>query len=462
MAYLQWLQATLPRAWSVPAHIRLIAEALDAVEQGEIDRLAVHMPPRHGKTENLTIRFPIWLLTRYPQRRYLLTAYNERIAAKFGRRARNLAKNILPLAADKTAVDDWETVQGGGLMTRGVGSPPTGVGFDGIVIDDPVRRRADAESPAFRERAWDWYTDDLYTRLEPGGFICLVMTLWHEDDIGARAIASEPNRWHVLKLPALAEVEDPMGREPGQALWPERYPAAALLRTREVMAAKGNLRGWEALYQQRPTPKEGAIFRVSALHYVDRLPSDLLKVRGWDLAASEGEGARTAGVLMGYSPSHERYYVVDAVAGAWESAERNRVLRQTAERDGVEVAIRIPQDPGQAGKDQAGQLIRLLAGFGVKAVRPTGDKTVRADPLAAQVNAGNVCLLKAAWNADYVEELRTFPGRRLDQVDASADAFNELADRSVPTDPDYLEAESTAADYHPLGIPAEPLRYRPL
>ena len=254
--YIEWLPNTLPRAWSVPEHIRLIAEALDAVERGEIDRLAVHMPPRHGKTENLTIRFPIWLLTRHPERRYLLTAYNERIAARFGRRARNLAKGMLDIAGDKKAVDDWETLQGGGLMTRGVGSPPTGVGFDGIVIDDPVRRRADAESAAFRERAWDWYTDDLYTRLEPGGFICLVMTLWHEDDIGARAIASEPDRWHVLKLPALAEDDDALGRHSGDPLWPGRFPADALHRTRDVMAAKGNLRGWEALYQQRPTPKE--------------------------------------------------------------------------------------------------------------------------------------------------------------------------------------------------------------
>lgn len=434
--YLSYLRSTLPRGWTADAdHICLIAEHLDAVERGEIDRLAIHMPPRHGKSETVTYRAPLYYLERNPTSNVLVTGYNERFARKFGRRTRNLAKERGLVAGDKSASDEWATPQGGLYMARGVGSPPTGTGFARIYIDDPIRRREDADSETFREKTWDWYTDDLYSRLEPGGAIILIMTLWHDDDVGARAVASEPGRWTVLKLPALAEASDPLGRAPGAALWPDRYSVEALERIRGVIARQDGERSWQALYQQNPTPREGAFFKVSQLEIEDALPAGCRKVRAWDMAASAGSGAYTAGVGMA-TDGRGNYFVYDVARGQWASDERDKSIRQTAEIDGVGVKVRGPQDPGAAGKQAAEAFTRLLAGFTVRTEPVSGDKETRADPFSSQVNAGNVKLVRGDWNAAYIEELRQFPaGKYKDQVDASADAFAELT--TVPDKPIY-------------------------
>ena len=377
-------------------------------------------------TETVTVRFPVYLLEADPAERILVTGYNERMARRFSRKTRTIAKTRIALAADKAAADEWETDAGGGLVARGVGTPPTGFGFGWIFIDDPIKKREEAESEVYREKVWDWYTDDLYTRLEPGGKIVLTLTRWHHDDIAARAIASEPDRWRVLKLPALAEENDPLGRQPGEALWPERFSAEALERIRSVQSDNGGAYAFEALYQQNPTPREGAFFRVSQLKILPAAPANLKTVRAWDLAAST-KGDYTAGVKLGRDDAG-LFYVLDVVRGQWLPDERNRVMMQTAALDGRQTRIRLAQDPGQAGVDQIKALTLMFAGYNVKAERVSGSKETRADSFAAQVNAGNVKLVRGDWNRAFLEELRTFPlGKNDDQIDGAADAFNELA-----------------------------------
>lgn len=426
--FLEYLQAIAPKSWGYSAaHIRLICEHLDAVTRGEIDRLAFFMPPRHAKTETITVRYPVHRIERDQTMRCLITGYNERFARRLGRKSRNIAETRFQIARDKDAADEWETISGGGLLARGVGSPPTGVGFHLILIDDPIRRREDAESEVFREKVWDWYTDDLYTRLEPNGAIILTLTRWHHDDLAARAIASEPGRWTVVSLPALAGNDDALNRQPGAALWPERYDVAALSRIRDVMAGQEGLYSWEALYQQNPTPREGSFFKVTQLEIVDEAPANLRLCRAWDLAASAGRGDYTAGVKLGVT-SAGVWYVLDVRRGQFSTDDRNLLLRQTAQLDGRHCRIRLAQDPGQAGVDQVQLLVRMLAGFNVRAERVTGRKETRADGLSAQVNAGNVKLLRADWNKAFIEEMRTFPaGKHDDQIDAASDAFLELA-----------------------------------
>ena len=420
-SYLDFLKRTYPPTWTIDAeHIREIALHLEAVERGEIDRLAIHMPPRHAKSETVTYRFPVRWLLRNPTDNVLVTGYNERFARKFGRRSRNMAMELGIVGSDKTAADEWETTAGGLYMARGVGSPPTGTGFRLINIDDPIRRREDADSEVYREKVWDWYTDDLYTRLEPGGAIVLVMTLWHEDDLGARAVASEAHRWTVLKLKAIDDS--------GKALWPERYPVAALERIREVMRRNEGERSWEALYQQNPTPREGAFFKPGMLEIVDAIPGNLPSCRAWDMAATENDGDYTAGVKLAGPDATGLWYVVDVRRGRWGTDTRNQEIKAAALSDGTSVKIRGPQDPGAAGKEAAKAFVRMLAGYTVKTAMVSGAKEVRADPFSAQVNAGNVRLLRGDWNAAFIEELRTFPGgKHDDQVDAVSDAFAELA-----------------------------------
>jgi predicted phage terminase large subunit-like protein len=393
------------------------------------------MPPRHGKTETTTVRYPVYHLDRNPESSVLVTGYNERFARRFGRKTRNLAIEYgLQLEDNAKAADEWHLKAGGQLLTRGVGSPPTGVGFNRIVIDDPIRRREDAESEVYREKVWDWYTDDLYSRLEPGGAIVLIMTLWHEDDIGARAVASEPNRWHVLKLPAISD--------DGRALWPERYPIDALERIRGVVTRDEGERSWQALYQQNPTPKEGNTFKVSMIDIVDAAPLGLPIIRAWDIAATIGAGDYTVGVKL--TGSIDRgWFVLDVIRGQWDSSERDRLIGQTAQLDGRECTQIVPQDPGAAGKSQVEAMIRNLSGVPVRKVRPTGTKEMRADPLASQVNAGNVRIVSGEWNRSFIEELRQFPGgKHDDQVDAASDAFNEIPKKQRGSGPPNLSFQT--------------------
>lgn len=428
LRYQDWLREVLPPGWTADApHIRLIAEHLDALLAGEIDRLAIFEPPRHAKTETVSVRLPVRALEQEPHSWFLLTGYNERFAGRLGRKARGVAATRLDLDPKKKSADEWMTLQGGGVMTRGVGSPPTGVGFKGIVIDDPIRRREDADSEAYREKTWDWYTDDLYTRLEPGGWIAMVLTRWHEDDVASRAIASEPNRWTILRLPALAEPDDPLGRAPGEALWPDRFDVDALNRIRTVMARREGDRSFEALYQQNPTPREGSLFLISRLQIVDRVPTGLPSCRGWDLAATGNGGDWTAGVKVS-GPDPDGLWYVEAMRFQHEPHERNRLIRLAAQADGPATRVRIPQDPGAAGKESAKSLIAVLAGFPVRASPVTGNKMLRAEPFAAQVNAGNVRVVRNACTQDFIEELRQAPnGKHDDMIDAVSDAFNELA-----------------------------------
>ena len=187
---------------------------------------------------------------------------------------------------------------------------------------------------------------------------------------------------------------------------------------------------WSAEYQGVPRPAEGNRFKRHWFRIVDAVPVEARRVRYWDKAGSTDSGDFTVGVLMA---EHEgRYYVEDVMRGQWSAHAREAILRQTAELDtqahGGGVRIWIEQEPGSGGKDSAQASIQNLAGFAVSAERVSGDKLVRAEPLAAQAEAGNVVLVRGAWNGAYLDELGAFPnGTHDDQVDASSGAFNKLA-----------------------------------
>ena len=409
-AFLPWYKHAIPSDWQTPAHVVQIADALDKVTAGQIDRLAISMPPRHGKSETVAIRYPVYRLLRSPCA-VLATGYNERFARRFGRKTRLLAQRAGVLDTAKQAADEWHTTNGGLFMARGVGSPPTGIGFDLIIVDDPIRSRKDADSLAYRDRAWDWFSEDLLSRLEPGAAIVMVGTRWHHDDVLARAVASEPELWTVINLPALDDT--------GTALWPERYPVEALERIKAV-----NPPAFESLYQGRPTPREGALFQPDRITWLDTAPDMVSEVRAWDMAASS-EGDWTAGVRMG--KTSDGWHISHVERFRAEPGERNRRIRLVAERDGPQVRIRGPVDPGSAGVEAGQAFTRNLAGFAVTVHRVTGDKRLRAEPLAAQVNQGRVTATAAPWAAAFTDELRLFPaGRHDDQVDAAADAFAAL------------------------------------
>ena len=655
------------------------------------------MPPRHGKTEMVTVRYAAWRLECNPGLHIIVGAYNQTLAEKFSRKARKIAASRMELSRERAAVEDWETTAGGNYRAVGVGAGITGMGGDLIIVDDPVKGREEASSQAYRERAWEWYKDDIYTRLEPGGAIILIQcmmgdtsvlmadsterplrdirvgdqvatydngelgistvrnhtsngadsvlrittmcgkvvhanerhpflveehgqlkwvrlknlttahkivtvkdsgasgkarpvpsmaaenllavgdiarhttarrcglmgiaphrlmqnpggmlasnigtelparsmmqclqrktanalsanslqeimcarigpescalitamtptqsegfcattaispwdtpsrkqshlplpntsgftteaiasiepagveevfdiqvdrtdnfianglvshnTRWHEDDLAGRILSGgDAGRWTVLSLPAEAEINDPLGRKPGEALCPARYDKEALQNIRAVLGS----RSYQSLFQQSPKMDEGNILKRE--WFIVTEPSIIAKryealVRYWDKAGTADGGSYTAGVLMGRT--NGIYDVLDVMRGQWSTFEREDKMRETAVRDREvwgDVAIWIEQEPGSGGKDSALATIRNLAGYNIRAERPTGNKTVRAEPFAAQAEAGNIKVLKGAWNWAYLDEMAAFDsGVNDDQVDASSGAFNKLS-----------------------------------
>ena len=232
-----------------------IREHLDQLTAGQIKRLAIFVPPRHGKSALATIRYPVYRLSREPGLRVIIGCYNSLLAEKFSRQALRIARDSgVALDPARQQIHDWETTAGGGMRAVGVGAGITGQGGGLVIIDDPVKCREEANSPTYRERVWDWYREDLYTRLEPDGAIVLIQTRWHEDDLAGRILASEQaGAWTVVNLPAEAEAGDPLGREPGAPLCPARFDRAALA---DIRATLGTW-AYTALYQQRPLPEGG-------------------------------------------------------------------------------------------------------------------------------------------------------------------------------------------------------------
>lgn len=422
-------------------HIVRLAEVLQRVADGELRRVMIFMPPRHGKSEAISRLFSAYYLSRYPERWVGVSSYAAELAYTLSRAAReNYTRGGGDLSDSASAVKHWETTQGGGFWAAGVGGPITGKGFHLGIIDDPLKNQEEASSKTIREKQKDWYRSTFYTREEANdGAIVVVQTRWHEDDLSGWLLSEEvgndePERWHVVHFEALREdslpeypescTVEPDPREPGEALCPERYTAAKL---RKIMRNVGSY-VWNALYQGRPRAREGGFFRRAWFEIVEASPKHATRVRYWDKAGTESGGDWTVGVKIARTMAGI-YYVEDVVRVQHSPGARDQVILQTAQIDGRGCEQWSEQEPGSSGKADAAAFIRLLAGFTCHTEPASGSKELRAGPFAAQAEAGNVKLVLGAWNRDYLDELTDFPvGKHDDQVDASSGAFNRLAE----------------------------------
>ncbi len=290
-------------------HHELIAAKLEAVERGEIDRLMLFLPPRHGKSELASKRFPAWCLGRNPKRQIIGASYNSDLANDFGRSVRNIVAEPefgqvfrgVSLAADSQAANRMNTNHGGAYVAAGVGTAVTGRGAHIAIIDDPFKDRAEADSETRRESVWDWYRSTLYTRLMPGGTVAIINTRWHEDDLCGRLLESEGRiedggQWDVLEMPAINSA--------GEALWPEWYPLPALERIKATIGP----REWSSLYQQRPQPDEGTYFQRDWFGKWERLP-DVRYYGTSDYAVTDGDGDYTVHAVWAIGPDGDVYRV---------------------------------------------------------------------------------------------------------------------------------------------------------
>jgi predicted phage terminase large subunit-like protein len=241
--------------------------------------------------------------------------------------------------------------------------------------------------------------------------------------------------WRVVRLPALAEADDPLGRTVGMPLWPEWEDDGALLRKRELIGE----RAWSALFQQTPLPSGGRLFSVDRIPVVQPVMEPGAMVRAWDLAATCITGRNDPDWTVGVKFSRDengRYFVLDVARIRGTPHQVEALILNTAKNDGVKVIVAIPEDPGQAGKSQMSYLTKQLAGFHVIAARESGSKATRAMPLASQIEAGNISIVRGDWNRILLDEMREFPwGKKDDQVDALVRAFTTLTARPRSSGP---------------------------
>lgn len=423
-AFCERMDPTYERA----RHSDLLIEHLEAVERGDIRRLMVFEPPRHSKTYHVSERFPAWMTGRQPRVQGILASYGAELAERNSRVVRNIIKDDrwpfpnVKVADDSSAVNRWATNHGGIWVAAGVGGAMTGFGADVLLIDDPVKGRAEADSETYRDGTWNWYAEVARTRLMPRGRIVVCQTRWHEDDLAGRLLNSRGAAdWTVLNLPALAEQDDILGRKPGEPLWPDWYGLDALEEVRRDLTTEQGSRAWQALYQQRPTADEGGMFRRAWFQqrYHEQEPYTF-RVLGVDAAFKTGvQNDYSALVLIGATA--ERFAVVDVQQGRWEYPDLKRQIIQAAEMHRPHAIVIEDTASGQS----AIQELRLSTRLPIIPVKVTASKEARAQAVAPMCEAGRVVLPNVStWSSDLVDELAAFPtGAHDDMVDAFVHAM---------------------------------------
>ncbi len=415
-------------------HHRLIIEKLEAVERGDIKRLMITMPPRHGKSLLATQLFPAYYLGRHPDRSVITATYGQDLADDFGRKVRNFLVSsryhaIFPecvISADSSSMRRFDTDRGGSYYAVGRGGAITGRGVSGILlIDDPLKDREEARSDGIRNGLHSWFSSVAYTRLQPGAAIILIQTRWHSDDLIGRQLREHPEEnWDELNLPAIAEKDEGFRRE-GEALWPERFPLPVL---ESIRAAIGGA-DWASLYQQRPAAAEGAIFKRDWWRTYQQPPQFKRVIQSWDTAFKAGaENDYSVCTTWGDAPTG--FYLLGLWRKRVEFPELKRMVAQLGEQWNPNVILIEDKASGQS----LIQEIKLATRLAVKPVKVDSDKVARAEAVTPMIEAGRVFLPEGApWLSDYLDELSTFPaGAHDDAVDSTTQALNYLRGAREP------------------------------
>src|SRR3990172_2712893 len=421
-------------------HHYIIAEKLEAVERGEITRLAIFMPPRHGKTELASIRFPAWCVGRNPEKHIIAASYSGDLATDFGRQVRNLVADELYvelfskiLSDDSTAADRWNTVKNGRYVSAGVGGPIVGRGADILLIDDPIKDYEEAHSAVIRQKVWDWYTTVALTRLHQNGAIILIETRWHEDDLAGRILRSAKEtgeHWDIISFPAIAE-EDEEHRKKGEALWPGMKSIAEL---EQIRATQGSVK-WSSLYQQKPPKEQGAIFKREWFPRYKGEPYGVLVRRSQVLdTAHKTKKENDYSSLITFDTMNGGNIYVRHV---W----REKVIYPDLKRKVADLfASHKSHELCVEDKDAGAMLIQEFqrdTKLPVIPIQADKDKVLRAHAATPLCEAGKVYLPEdAPWLEAFLDELMSFPsGENDDQVDAFVHGINRLkdiADSAVP------------------------------
>ena len=445
-----------------------------AVANEESPRLMLLMPPRHGKSELASIRFPAWHLGHYPEHEVINCGYNLDLPMKFSRKVREIARDPSYLAlfpkcvldAESQSAEAWNTTSGGGFTAAGVGGGITGKGAHVLIIDDPIKNQEEADSILTRDALWGWYWSTAYTRLSPGGGVLIIQTWWNDDDLAGRlqlamAEGNQGDNFDVVKYPALAEAyeyehnttreilrfPEPLPsaedftllRSPGEALHPDRYSAKMLENYRENMPK----RVWSALYQQNPVPDEGMYFQKAWLKTSPNPPQLFGKnvYQAWDFAIGEKQhNDWNVGVTL-VQDEHDYLHLVDVLRFRGDSFQIVENILSFAQKWGTEPScpLTLGFEDGQIWKAIRPLLSSLMSERkyypSYEELKTLTDKMARARALQGRLQQGRVWFpVDAAWLPVVTQELLRFPaGAHDDVVDALAHAVN-LCVNKTPKD----------------------------
>jgi predicted phage terminase large subunit-like protein len=413
--FIQLVEPTYRRS----THSEVICDHLEAVERGDIDRLMIFMPPRHGKTMHTSQAYAAWTLGRNPRQQIVLASYGAELAEENSIKARAYMRDDrwpfdCRLSEESRARHRWKTDAGGILIAVGIEGGLTGRGADRLIIDDPVQGPEEAASESQREKLWAWYGDVARTRLMPAGKIILCQTRWHDDDLAGRLLNSAgAARWKILSLPAIAEENDPVGRAPGEALWPDRYPVEELPKVPEEISSSS----FSALYQQNPVPAGGATFKPEWFEQrYDALPPRMHLYQAVDSAWKDGL-ANDRSVVATLATDLKDIYVVDIWAGRAKYSDLRRMVIENYGKHKPRMLYVEEAASGYALVDE----LRRSTGIPIKGISPGREsKEARADSVTNWFEAGRVKFPKSAsWMGDLLGEFLRFPhGKHDDIVDA--------------------------------------------
>lgn len=432
--------------------------ALDIIDQQLVDafntpdaRVIITMAPQEGKSVRVASDFPIWCLNQNHDLRIITASYGQSLANRNGRSIRNkiiaTPELGLKIADDNGSASEWQ-LEGaeGGVYSVGIGGAITGRPCDMLIIDDPIKSRAEADSKVYRDRVWDWWTDEAAARLAPGAPVVMILTRWHHDDLAGRLLAEEDSDWIIINIPARADHDpakgetDILGREPGEYMVSARGRTRAQWELREKAAGK---RTWASLYQGRPTPDSGNLFpldvwsrysspmwvpRADGSRWVPALRGDAEMVQSWDFTFKDTESSDYVCGQLWLRIGVDAY-LLDMVRGRMAFSESCQAM--------VDMTAKWPQAVAKLVEDKANgpaimNTLRKRIG-GLIPVNPEGSKYARAVAVTPYVEAKNVHLPDpiaiegTAWVTDLTEEARDFPsGAHDDTVDAMTQAVHRL------------------------------------
>jgi predicted phage terminase large subunit-like protein len=476
----------IPAAWLQYLSLK-IATAVSKGSRG----LLISAPPRHGKSMLSTIATPLWVLENFPEKQVIVATYGEELSTDFTRTVRDLINQNqeqleVRLRQDARRVTNLLTPQGGGLKAVGLQGTITGRGADVLVIDDYIKNPKEAMSPSYLEDLWTWWRTVARTRLEPGAVVIILATRWVAKDLHGRLMAQQKETgreyFEYVELPAIARDDetDPIGRNPGDVLFPERYDQQSVL---DIKAELGT-RWFNAMFQQRPDDDETKavdpdwfqkISKAEFRQTFERIKASNEKmpfwVRGWDLASTKEAGDYTVGAKCLYDPDTENFYIVELARGQWSSfrveeefAAKSNTDRSLAMLQGLKYKIAMEEEPGSSGAYTTNHFQGILSAneifTRIAAQKSTNSKLLNAQPLLAAAENGKVfvvCLDENGeteqWAKNLYNELEDFPeGENDDQVDSLSVAYKEATGKK-PLKPTFGR---TSADATPKTKPAQP------